>query len=187
MAQSLDRRRERKPLDRHDVFRYFIALPGSRLHQPELHYLWPAACQIGDGTEKFRHFYAKAGLFHDLAPRAANWTFAPSELTARQYPKSVLAALDDRKPPRPAAHHDPPCRAYGLAQNSHLQVAASPLVSQNMPVHEAQIGPHSRLLTTRATGQNEDFLSPVWLRRRGRGRIDLEQRACVQKAHKLAA
>jgi hypothetical protein len=59
----------------------------------------------------------------------------------------------------PFAQHDPPCRAYGLAHNITSGSPSAVLVSQNKPVHEAQIGPHSRLLTTREEPIKTEFVS----------------------------
>src|SRR5512146_422804 len=67
IAQTPHRRRERQPLDRHDVLHDVAAWPFIRLHAPELHDLRPAARAIGDGAEKLVHLDAVAGFLDGFA------------------------------------------------------------------------------------------------------------------------
>jgi len=111
VAQPPHGRRERQPLDRDDVLHDVTARPLVRLHAPELHDLRPAACAIGDGAEKFVNFNTVPGLLDGFAPRAGRGIFISLELTARQHPGIIFAALDNSNARlRAAAHHDTPRR-----------------------------------------------------------------------------
>src|SRR5271168_2725401 len=93
IAEALDRRAQRKPLDRDDVLHHLKARLGLRPHQPELDHLRPPACLVGDDTKKVAYLHAKSGFLDDLASRAGDGPFISSELAAGQHPKLVLAAL----------------------------------------------------------------------------------------------
>jgi len=113
MAEALDRRAECQPFDCGDILHQLVAWLGFRPHEPELHYLRPAAHLVRHDAEKLTYLYPEPGFFHDLASCARDGTLVSLELAAGQHPELVLAALNDGHPwPRAAAHRYSTYRVY---------------------------------------------------------------------------